>query len=956
MPFTTPLPPLKSWPILVCVCALAVQSGCTYDFDQFDANGDAGSNASSGADMKPGPQVDMRQPPAPDMPGNNHLADDGNPTEPDMNEPVEFVLGATCESDDDCPGGTCWESFCTYECAEDARVCPRGSTCRATSGDGSHCLIDCTPEGQECGDAGLGCTQNLVENEYDVASVGYNACLPDQDSDSVPDAEDNCPTTANSTQGDRDGDGQGDACDTAPLCHSQTTDGQITYPDLDWGLDDSGHPQMIIGDLLPLVGGVDANAMPTARRVALDRSTAQWTELPDNLYTGIEFSLAPTRLGNFIAMPGRAPSDPQQVGRVLFMDRDGEITQQAPLTLPIYSPVMVTTGHGLPLVFGYRQAPVELDPQPSSFGIWRVMPSGALAQLYTANASERVRWYATRSGNGEAVFYSAPQERGEGNPEASQFVRVNVRAEQVSSTFIDLPEPDAQQGFVDPFYIKTPGGLELLMDRKRGLTYRMREDEMTGEPLLSRVPSLDIALTVASPKFVALPDAMGFIMLGKSPDDMTKLRAIEFDLACLPGIDMLDPDMDGIGDFIDNCPNAANAQQEDADGDLLGDLCDDDDDNDSDLDVLDVLVAPDTMETTSLAQDSDNDLSPNFEDTDDDADGVPDARDRFPLDTDNDGLENLYDADDDHDGYADAAERFAKTDRLDPLSFPSSGRVLFVTRAGATNEVKWGALAELESATTIEFTQGGHDPRFSQTGRSVLALNAASGDATGVEWIRIENPDAEVLDSAVTSIDLGVKLRSAVGTTRVDDAMVGEVLDTIWATHEREPGSERWVISRLSAGVNMEGMRTTEELVVRYPELADVYVYQNQLYFLGAPTQCADCMTAYQAAASVNGTPTSHLTGQLGLSRYAFNGNHHAGVGPRAEDGVMTAYSTSGELHPELAQEVLDVVPMSERGHHILSTKNLDGTYALWFFNGITKVWYKILESSQELTRIDWKR
>lgn len=39
-------------------------------------------------------------------------------------------------------------------------------------------------------------------------------------------------------------------------------------------------------------------------------------------------------------------------------------------------------------------------------------------------------------------------------------------------------------------------------------------------------------------------------------------------------------DSDGIQDNLDNCPNDANADQLDTDGDGLGDVCDPDDDND----------------------------------------------------------------------------------------------------------------------------------------------------------------------------------------------------------------------------------------------------------------------------------------------------------------------------------------------------------------------------------------
>jgi hypothetical protein len=52
-------------------------------------------------------------------------------------------------------------------------------------------------------------------------SVRYQASSgfpppPDADTDGVPDASDNCPSTANQSQGDADGDGTGDACQASP--------------------------------------------------------------------------------------------------------------------------------------------------------------------------------------------------------------------------------------------------------------------------------------------------------------------------------------------------------------------------------------------------------------------------------------------------------------------------------------------------------------------------------------------------------------------------------------------------------------------------------------------------------------------------------------------------------------------------------------------------------------------
>jgi uncharacterized protein YegL len=96
---------------------------------------------------------------------------------------------------------------------------------------------------------------------------------------------------------------------------------------------------------------------------------------------------------------------------------------------------------------------------------------------------------------------------------------------------------------------------------------------------------------------------------------------------------------DGVDASIDNCPTISNASQSDADGNRLGDACDDtdgdgisnifdtDDDNDGVADVADAFALD-----ASESVDTDGDGIGNNADTDDDNDGVPDVSDTFPLD------------------------------------------------------------------------------------------------------------------------------------------------------------------------------------------------------------------------------------------------------------------------------------------------------------------------------------
>ena len=158
---------------------------------------------------------------------------------------------------------------------------------------------------------------------------------------------------------------------------------------------------------------------------------------------------------------------------------------------------------------------------------------------------------------------------------------------------------------------------------------------------------------------------------------------------------LVDTDLDGIDDSLDQCPatpisepvndSGCSASQRDSDndgffdsndafpndplewldtdGDSIGNNTDADDDGDSVNDVEDAFPLD-----SSESVDTDNDGIGNNTDTDDDGDGVNDVSDAFPLDlnesidTDSDGVGNNADSDDDNDGVSDTLDAFP----LDP--------------------------------------------------------------------------------------------------------------------------------------------------------------------------------------------------------------------------------------------------------------------------------------------------
>ncbi|MFC1779535.1 thrombospondin type 3 repeat-containing protein [Thermodesulfobacteriota bacterium] len=137
-----------------------------------------------------------------------------------------------------------------------------------------------------------------------------------------------------------------------------------------------------------------------------------------------------------------------------------------------------------------------------------------------------------------------------------------------------------------------------------------------------------------------------------------------------------DTDGDGLDDSVDNCPSTSNPDQNDADGDDIGDACDM-----SDTDGDGIADNSDTFPTDPAAS------------VDSDGDGYPDAwnegmsandsttgltLDAFPLDademadTDGDGVGDNADLDDDDDGQSDGRELSCGADPKDPVSFCSA--------------------------------------------------------------------------------------------------------------------------------------------------------------------------------------------------------------------------------------------------------------------------------------------
>jgi len=142
-----------------------------------------------------------------------------------------------------------------------------------------------------------------------------------------------------------------------------------------------------------------------------------------------------------------------------------------------------------------------------------------------------------------------------------------------------------------------------------------------------------------------------------------------------------DSDGDGVPDTFDNCVNVSNPDQNDMDGDGIGDLCDDypeDYDNDAVNDSLDNCINvsnPDQLnnDTDTFGNACDNCpyiTNQNQSDVDQDTvgdvcDNCPSVNNTLQIDTDGDGFGNLCDNDDDNDTINDSLDNCPLVANLD---------------------------------------------------------------------------------------------------------------------------------------------------------------------------------------------------------------------------------------------------------------------------------------------------
>lgn len=889
--------PTRIFAFAVALTVSLVAQGCLLDFDEFDTVTDGGT-------------VD-----SPDA-GNDaeDLRDDGGP--------MTQLLppGASCDEDANCEEGTtCITGICTLECTDDD-ACPDGTRCGALD-DTSYCLQTCE---ESCESAlPLSCSSTFTPT-----GELFDACQPDADGDQVVDSRDNCIDEPNPEQTDRDGDGEGDACDSEPLCPDGHQDGRVDYGTVETNFDSFGFPAVIDGPTIPLIGGQDRSESLLSTVHVIDRAAGTFEAAASQFpYPSSGHAIAQLGPDSFWVSPGATGTSQTQFGD-WYAFLMGAFSVGYSNNIFLSEPVSATAFDGTVWTIAY-------DPDPINGNFrWRFFRSRLDLEEFTnvRNGSESVprQWGALRDPQGRLHFYSSVESG------TARLITIDPGSLGHSLRTITF-SLDSAVSF-PLVMVPGPGETFWAFDQSTGDAYRVHPS--TNDVVA--VPELAQTFELPGARYITQSEAAAYIAVG-SPADSDAVVAYGKFLGCDPAYDVVDLDQDTIPDLSDNCPLDANTDQLDTDSDSIGDVCDDDDDNDgrADDEDGDPLAEP----PIDLSLDTDNDGIDNADDEDDDADGIPDADDLFPYDTDNDGLSNNWDNDDDGDGYSDSIEAQAGTE-LDPALFPGIGKIVAIKSEGGTRTVQIHDPIAGQTTDVDVTSAEPHNPRFASDPSFLLLLDGAPETTTSLEWLGVDNGVASVIYQAP------VTLRAA---DPINFDSVTSALMNVSVNFLQDEASGVWAVGTFNA--SNDTFNTNIEL---FPNLNGADFESGNVAFIGGPAGCAECAKAYRSALS-GSTPVPVAPEAQNPRTVRWNGERYFTIADATEGPGDAVFVSTGvdvaEIPAPEGATVRDVVGIRGQGNRsfIASLQLEGGTFDLWVYNARADAWHPIVEGSADYIEIDWR-
>jgi hypothetical protein len=211
----------------------------------------------------------------------------------------------------------------------------------------------------------------------------------------------------------------------------------------------------------------------------------------------------------------------------------------------------------------------------------------------------------------------------------------------VSPLLRDIVELSPEQERITAMVTEDFGAIQNVSSRKVVAAYALDHLLLT-DPAKRVAVYADIARGNADA--AAATTASGGGAAGSSPFDGL---AVDIYPACASNA-ATNADGDQWCDLFDNCPALPNDDQTDTDGDLQGDVCDEDDDGDGVPDLDDNCPLDYNPDQSDVDGDGIGDVC----DGDQDGDGVPDAEDNCPTVPNPDGQNDDYD----NDGIGDACD------------------------------------------------------------------------------------------------------------------------------------------------------------------------------------------------------------------------------------------------------------------------------------------------------------